>query len=67
MTPEVHKVCIELFVFYLVQLPHTPVCLRKTLESAQNEIYRTFDRKPFKVSILAVQPEFPAAFFPPYI
>uniref|UniRef100_K1Q047 Uncharacterized protein n=1 Tax=Magallana gigas TaxID=29159 RepID=K1Q047_MAGGI len=47
-SPEVHHALMDLFVFYLVQLPHVPESLRIILTGSQDEINQAYDKEPFK-------------------
>lgn len=54
-SPEVHHALMDLFVFYLVQLPHVPESLRIILRCSQDEISQAYDKEPFKVSSFSTQ------------
>lgn len=47
---EVHQALMELFVFYLIKLPHVPETLREILKQAQEKINEAYDEEPFSVS-----------------
>nr|XP_034323462.1 uncharacterized protein LOC117688861 [Crassostrea gigas] len=46
-SPEVHHDLMDLFVFYLVQLPHVPDTLRTVLIRAQHNICKAYHMEPF--------------------
>ncbi|XP_052697616.1 uncharacterized protein LOC128175814 [Crassostrea angulata] len=46
-SPEVHRAFMDLFVFYLVQLPHVPDTLQTVLIRAQDKIYQAYHMQPF--------------------
>lgn len=54
-SPEVHHALMELFVFYLVQLPNVPESLQSTLIRAQDKIYQAYHGEPFCVSTRVIQ------------